>query len=207
MTVYAANSWATNADLIVDVAKLGYLKREDLILDPTWGRGLWWTKWSPNHLVFNDLHKFGDADFRHLPYRDNAFDAVAFDPPYVSTGGRKTSTLDDFNDRFGVHTTPSTPAGLQQYMHDGFDECLRVVKPRGIILWKCCDYVSSNKVWMGTHLALNHALERGCTMEDRFEHVGHARAQPKRTRKDGSPVTQNHARRNLSTLLVLRAGR
>lgn len=205
MTVYAASKWKTNGELIADVAKLGYLKKTDIVLDPTYGEGIWWQNWEPNTLVYHDLHKLKDVDFRFLPYRDGSFDAVAFDPPYVSIGGRKTSTLDDFNDRFGVHRTPTTPAGLQQYMHDGFDECLRVVKSKGIILWKCCDYVSSGKIWLGTHLALTHALDRGCFMEDRFELIGHARAQPKRTRKDGSLVTQQHARRNLSTLFVLRA--
>lgn len=205
MTVYAANHWTSNADLIADVAKLGYIKPEtDVILDPTWGKGIWWRRVKPKQLVRRDLAIDG-FDFRNMPYSDNTFDVVAFDPPYVAVGGRSTSTIDDFNDRFGLHTAPRTPLDLQVYMHDGFSECVRVVKPRGIILWKCTDYVTSGKIWLGTHYALTYALSLGCSMQDRFELIGHARAQPPRTRKDGSPVTQKHARRNISTLFVFKA--
>lgn len=49
----------------------------------------------------------------------------------------------------------------------------------------------------GTHYTLTHALELGLVLVDRFEHIGRPRPQ--------SQKRQVHARRNLSTQLVLRA--
>jgi hypothetical protein len=203
MVIYAAKAWPSNAELIADVVELGYIKPSDLVLDPTAGREIWWKQYRPKRLIARDINRDG-FDFRKMPYRDGMFDVVAFDPPYVAPGGRKTSTWDDFNDRFGTHTTPRTPLELQDYIHDGFKECVRVVKPGGIILWKCCDYVWSGKIWLGTHHSLTYALALGCQMQDRFEFVGRVRAQPKRTRADGTPSRQQHARRNISTLFVLK---
>ena len=45
--VYACTAWPTNAAMIADVHRLGYLKDEDHILDPTYGRGRWWRVWRP----------------------------------------------------------------------------------------------------------------------------------------------------------------
>lgn len=81
MTVLATTRWPTNADLIRDCAGLGYLRDDWRTLDPTWGRGRWWTKWRPSDLIAHDLRLDG-VDFRHLPHRDGEFDCVAFDPPY-----------------------------------------------------------------------------------------------------------------------------
>ena len=43
----------------------------------------------------------------------------------------------------------------------------------------------------------------GFKLVDRLEHLGAVRPQPPRTRTDGKLVTQQHARRNLSTLVVV----
>lgn len=197
--VLAAQDWNTNADLIADCARLGYLKSTDRILDPTFHRGLWWKKWKPawpGTLVINR----NDHDFRAMPYPDGRFDAIAFDPPYVAQGGRSTSTVQDFLHRYGLFDCPQTPPLLQQLINDGLTEMHRLVKPRGIVLVKCKDYVSSGRLWLGTHYTLTHALALGFTCLDRLEHT---------SRKTGPQprVTQVHARRNLSTLFVLKKGR
>lgn len=209
MTVLAAHTWRTNGALIADVATL-YLDPSWTILDPTFGRGLWWTDWQPAHLVTHDLGLDG-VDFRHLPEPDTTFDAVAFDPPYVAMGGRDTSKLPDFMDRFGLRDAPRTPAQLQAHNDEGLAEVHRVLKAKGVALVKCQDYVSSGRLFPGTHLTLTAALGLGFTLVDRFEHIGHKRAQPgNRTRKGPNgeriPSGQVHARRNLSTLLVLGKG-
>lgn len=194
MTVMAAKAWTTNAHLILDVATLGYLNTDDLILDPTFGKGTWWNKWRPERLI---THRETDVDFRALPYRNNTFDAVTYDPPYVCIGGRTTTQIPEFHERFGMTDAPRTPSSLQTLINDGLTEVTRVTKPRGIILVKCQDYVSSGKLWLGTHHTLTHALALTLECVDRFEHIGHPRPQPPRDR-------QVHARRNLSTLFVFR---
>jgi hypothetical protein len=201
--VLAANRWPSNAELIADCAQLGYLRPDWLTLDPTYGRGIWWKRWRPNVLVFHNRDKDG-VDYRDLPHADSTFDAIAFDPSYVSVGGRATTTTPEFHDRFGMNTAASTPAGVQADINDGLDEMVRVLKSRGSLLVKCMDYVSSGQLWPGTHYTLTHALSLGCDLVDRMEHIGKPRQQPTRTRKDGTPVVQCHSRRNLSTMFVLR---
>lgn len=196
MIVKAAHNWKTNADLIADVAQLGYLQKEDRILDPTFGRGLWWTQWQPAHLHKHDLLLDG-VDFRNLPYEDGYFDSIAFDPPYVSVGGRKTTTIPDFHNRYGMTDAPSSPASLQILINEGLTEMYRLLRKRGILLCKVQDYISSGKFWDGTHWTTDHAYHLGFEKVDRLEHMGSTRAQPSGRR-------QVHARRNLSTLFVFR---
>lgn len=206
--VLAAHTWPTNGHLIADVARL-YLNDTDHVLDPTYGRGVWWSIWRPTHLTASDLDPTKSPlgrpiDFRDLPWPANHFDAATFDPPYMAPGGRKTTSTDDFNDRFGLHTTPATPAENQALIDQGLAEVGRVVRPGGIVLVKCMDYINGGRLFPGTHLTLTAALAGGFFYEDRIEHVGRPGPQPS-TNLDGSPRRQLHARRNLSTLFVLRA--
>lgn len=78
-----------------------------------------------------------------------------------------------------------------QVIYDGLAEVARVLKPGGIVLCKCQDYISSGKSWNGTWHTQSAAFEIGFTQIDRFEHVESVRA----------------ARRNLSTLFVFQAPR
>lgn len=194
--VMAATAWPSNADMIVDMVRLGYLTHYDVVLDPTYGSGRWWKKWRPTHF-FHHTNTEDGSDFRNLPYPDNFFDAVTFDPPYVCVGGRKTSGIKSMYDGYGLTDAPTTPIGLQLLINDGLKEMARVVKPKGIILVKNQDYISSGKLWLGTHHTLCAALDYGLLCVDRFEHIGNPRPQPSGRR-------QVHARRNLSTLFVFR---
>lgn len=206
--VYAAGTWPTNADLVVDLVRLGYILDTDSVLDPTFGRGKWWTKFRPVNLTTHDRYTLDGVDFRALPHDADSFDVVAFDPPYVCPGGIRSSTTKDLHDRFGMASGAKekeadrdfrTPAELQDLIDAGLAECFRVVRPRGLVLVKCMDYVTSGKLWIGTHRTLCAALALGFECVDRFEHVGGTGPQ--------SQTRQVHARRNLSTLFVLKKPR
>lgn len=207
--VLAAGSWATNSDLIADVARLGYIKAGDRVLDPTYNSGKWWR--SDNlpaiHLLRHDIQpKYapdGVMDFTALAYPDAAFDVAAFDPNYVAIGGRSTSKNASMNESYGMSMTPSTPAENQQQINQGVAEMLRVVKGRGIVLVKVMDYISSGKLWLGVHHTITHGLALGARVEDMFIHVGAPGPQPSRN-PDGSERVQKHARNNHSTLIVFR---
>ena len=212
--VLAAHTWPTNGHLIADCARLGYLRADLATIDPTFGRGKWGTRWRPADLVVHDLYTVDGVDFRQLPHADGTFRQGVFDPPYVCKGGRETSTMPDFLDRYGLAAAPRTPAGLQAMNDAGLAELVRVLAPRSILLVKATDYVSSGRLVDGTGAARDKAKELDLTLVDRFEHVGYVRAQPKgRTRKarpgeeskDGRvPSRQHHARHNSSTLFVFR---
>lgn len=196
--VWAATAWLSNADLIAACVRLGYLRDDDAVLDPTYGRGMWWAKWRPANLTTHHRPDDG-SDFRCLPYADATFDAVAYDPPYVCQGSRTTTTVPDFHAAYGLGDAPTTPGLLQDLINDGLTEMYRVVKPTGIVLTKCKDYVSSGHLWLGSHWTLCHALDLGFELVDRLEHIGRPGPQ--------SQTRQVHARRNLSTLFILRRPR
>lgn len=196
MTVLAATAWKTNAELIRDVHLLGYLRDEDHVIDPTFHNGKWWTLWRPEKLTTHNRDEDG-SDCRSLPYPDGMFDAATLDLPYVAKGGRATSGIKEMDSRYGQEDCPATPALLQELINDGLTEMYRIVRPGGIVLCKCKDYISSGKLWLGTHKTLTHALALGFECVDRLEHLSGTGPQPKGRR-------QMHSRRNLSTLLVLR---
>lgn len=200
--VRAAASWPTNADLILDVKELGYL--DGHVLDPTYGRGLWWAKWLPEKFTASDavissearwVPGLAVADFTNLPYADNTFDAVAFDPPYVAKGGRSTSGIGEMDDRFGLKDAPKTPYDLQELINWGMVECARVLKVGGYLLTKCKPYISSGSYWDGPGLTCRWADLIGLEHVDQFIHVGNPGPQPPGRR-------QVHARNNYSVLLV-----
>lgn len=198
-----------NAELIGALLRLGYLDNGMKVLDPTYGGGKWWTGWKPKKLTKHDLVLDG-VDFRNLPHRDSTFDFVAFDPPYVSIGGRASSELKEMYDAYGLLDAPTSPKLLQRLINNGLEEMYRVTKPEGIVVVKCQDYISSGKLWSGTFLTEKAARSFGFHVEAKFIHAKKKGGpQPKnRTRKgkDGErvPSVQKHPRNNASLLIVLR---
>lgn len=192
--VLAAYAWPDNASLIADaVYPLGYLHDDWRTLDATYGLGLWWTKRRPNDLRAHDRDPdkspLEPADFRDLSklYRDRYFRAIAYDPPYISVGGRATSNIADTYARFGLMDAPTTPAGLQQQMDDGCTEMARLLdwstpSHPTYLLYKCCDYITNGEFWDGTGLSRDHAKKLGLRLVDKFEFLGVPGAQPLRSK-------------------------
>ena len=147
-----------------------------------------------------DLKTWITWDFRDMWFVDEFFDAVTFDPPYVSVGGRSTSGINGMHAAYGMDGAPLTPQGVQDDIDAGLAECFRVVEKGGIVLVKVQSYISSGKLWPGTFLTYNAAIGIGFKLEDHLCHISGARPQP-----TGRP--QQHARRNQSDLLILRRPR
>lgn len=156
----------SNADLIARLAPL-YLTGS--VLDCTYGRGRWWTKYRPAELITHDIELDG-VDFRALPEDDRSVDAVCFDPPYIPQGGYATSTQQDFANRFGL--TSRSRLDIWSFFDDGMAECARVT--RRWVLAKCCDFVNGGQFCLG-HLKMIDAGERaGLTVHDLIVHHGGA---------------------------------
>jgi hypothetical protein len=148
--IYATDSWPTNGHLIADCRRLGYLRDDDHVLDPTYGRGVFWRQWRPAKLTATDLDPAkspsGESvDFTAMPWPDRSFDAVVFDPPY-KLNGTPTKGVDE---RYGVHE-PTRWQDRWQLCLDGITECTRVLGD-GHLLVKCQDQVCSGRVQVADH--------------------------------------------------------
>lgn len=69
-------------------------------------------------------------DFRNMPYPDNSFKVVVFDPPHLVHAGA-TSWL---KQKYGI-----LPKDWMPYLKAGFDECMRVLEPDGLLVFKWND--------------------------------------------------------------------
>lgn len=210
-TVQSVVTSRLNAELIATVAQL-WIDDDDLVVDCTYGRGRFWDRYRPHRLVAHDLALDG-VDFRRLPEADSSVDVVVLDPPYIVQGGRETSTIravsgtranvttdgDGFLERYGLVDGPRTVAELEQLFTDGIAECTRVLAPRGRLLVKCMDFVSSGRfVTMRRHVC-DTAEAAGLEQVDEFVHASGLGPQPVR------PDRQQHSRRAHSFLCVFQA--
>lgn len=201
-TVQSVVQCQDNGPLLAAVAQL-WIGPGDIVLDATYGRGLFWTKYRPARLVAHDLALDG-VDFRQLPEADASVDVVVFDPPYIPQGGRETSTLPDFLDRYGLVDVPKTHGELDDLLAAGIKEAARVLKPRGRLLVKCMDYVHGGRFRTGRHNVVRSALAVGLEQADEFIHYSGCGPQPSEN-LDGSPRSQLHSRRAHTFLCVFQA--
>lgn len=79
------------------------------------------------------------CDFTDLPFDDGTFSLVVFDPPHLLRANdtawlvKKYGRLDDEWPRM---------------LHDGFWECMRVLKPDGVLIFKWSEYdLPARDVW------------------------------------------------------------
>jgi hypothetical protein len=182
----------SNGVLIAAAARLGYL--DGPVYDLTYGRGAWWTRYQPHDLtIFN-------GDFTNIGWVNGCARIVCFDPPYISTGTKATSTIPDFYDRYGIGELSGWQA-IRKLMESGLDECARILAPGGFLLFKCMNYVESGRrIWNVHHFA-DYGQALGLELWDEFVHVTGGGAQPG-LNLDGSPREQKHARQVHSSLLV-----
>lgn len=191
--VLAIGGWKTNADMIAEVAQLGYLA--DPVLDLTVGeKAGFWKVYRPDHLTTNDVDPSVPAD-HHLdatertPFDDHAFGTVVWDPPYKLAGTPRSGEMDC---RYGTgeYRPRHSVLGL---LLNGMTEAARLTDH--YLLVKTMDQVNGGKVRWMTDDATCHAEQAlGMVKVDSFLFRG-GRPQP-------SGRSQQHARRNYSTLLV-----
>ena len=70
------------------------------------------------------------ADFRNMPFQDDTFYLVLFDPPHLQKAG-KDSWLAQ---KYGLLSE-----NWQEDIKQGFVECMRVLKPNGVLILKWCE--------------------------------------------------------------------
>lgn len=185
--VLAYKRWHTNAHLIRDVSKLGYIVEP--VYDATPGdRGLWWDLSTWDVVANTDRGDF--TDLSHIP--DGIYRTVAFDPPYKLNGNPQG--MAEMSTRYGIDV-PSAWQDRRDLMERGFREMLRICRTGGHVLVKCQDQVCSGKIRWQTLWFVGWAEGRA-ELVDRFDLAGHSIPQPMEGR------VQKHAHGRPSTLLV-----
>lgn len=133
---------------------------EKLILDVTCGgRSIWFNKKHPQAIYCDKRQEefeiaFGKArtsvrtchvtpdvvcDFTNLPFGDNSFKLVIFDPPHLIRANA-TSWL--------VKKYGKLDEEWPMMIHDGFEECMRVLEPNGVLIFKWSETdIPARRVW------------------------------------------------------------
>jgi hypothetical protein len=184
----------SNADLLVDCHRLGYLPEP--ILDLTYGKGAFWRR-LPGLVVYdNDLHPnkgHFHHDFRSTPFPADRFPTVVFDPPYRLGG---TPSTEAFDDAYGLEEYRA-PKDVEALIRDGTREAVRLASK--FVLVKTQDHVSSGRLQPLTNWVIDSAHAAGAQLLDSLHVVG-GRAQP-------NGRGQSRARHAYSTMLIFRAAR
>ena len=157
------------------------------ILDVTCGsRTIWFDKSHPAAVycdnrceAYSDVWKSGkgksrrtciidpdiQCDFTSLPFEDGSFALVIFDPPHLTRVG----TTSWIYKKYG-----RLADGWQQMLHDGFRECMRVLKPDGVLVFKWAEtQIPAAEVWkaigqkplFGHHSGKKSGTFWGCFMK------------------------------------------
>jgi SAM-dependent methyltransferase len=67
-------------------------------------------------------------DFRRLPFADESFRVVVFDPPHLVRAGPRSWQAAKYG--------RLDPVAWQDDLRSGFAECFRVLKPEGVLIFK-----------------------------------------------------------------------
>lgn len=107
------------------------------------------------------------ADARHLPLEDESISCMMFDPPFLATTGKSLTEGQGniINRRFGVFPDEQS---LHRFYVEAMVEAHRVLKPQGILIFKCQDKVSSGKQYWSHCFIMNEAVKVGFYPKDLF---------------------------------------
>lgn len=112
------------------------------ILDACCGSRMFWFDKENSDVVFADNRELETTlcdgrklvvkpdiqiDFRDMPFDNESFKMVVFDPPHLLRAG-ETSWL---RQKYGI-----LPEEWREYISKGFDECMRVLEKDGVLIFK-----------------------------------------------------------------------
>lgn len=132
------------------------MKTDKLILDACCGsRMFWFDKTNPNVLfadIRDESHVLCDGreldikpdiqmDFRAMPFDDDTFSLVVFDPPHLKNLGKNSW----MGKKYGI-----LDPNWKQDLKKGFDESMRVLKPFGTLIFKW----NEDQITVGTILKI-----------------------------------------------------
>lgn len=113
------------------------------ILDVACGSKMFWFQKDRGDTVFMDNRQLEDTlcdgrklvinpdivgDFRDIPFEDNAFYLVVFDPPHLVRAGDNSWLAKKYG--------KLNPDTWEEDIKQGFNECMRVLKQNGTLIFK-----------------------------------------------------------------------
>jgi len=139
------------------------------ILDATVNVGRFWRGSSRRVIGLDIDSKFNPdvvGDNSKMPFADESFDVVVYDPPHVPNQGRDRQK--DFNARFGLVVKSARENGysLTHTYAPFVEEAYRVLKPEGVLFGKLIDYVHNHRMHWAHLEFLQVATARGFTACD-----------------------------------------
>lgn len=149
----AANEYVAGMETSFDatnikIAQIGFIdgakfnQTEKTVLDACCGSRMFWFDKKNKDVVFSDIrnesHILCDgrtldvcpdvlADFKSLPFPDNSFYHVVFDPPHLKSVG---------DDAYMAKKYGKLTKEWKSDLSKGFSECMRVLKPNGTLVFK-----------------------------------------------------------------------
>lgn len=140
------------------------------------------------------------ADCRKLPHNDNSIESINFDPPFLATSLAKDQ--DEYAEgsnkilnRFGFYKNMPE---LWQFYFDSLKEFYRILKPAGILIFKCQDCISGGEQYLSHVEIINQAIAIGFYPIDIFVLL----AKNRLIGQNGE--NQQHARKFHSYFIVFR---
>ena len=118
------------------------MMKDKKILDVCCGSRMFWFDKNNKNTIYMDNRELEDilcdgrkleikpdvvADFRNIPFKDNSFYLVVFDPPHLLKVGETSYMAKKYG---------KLSDNWKEDIKQGFDECMRVLKPNGILIFK-----------------------------------------------------------------------
>lgn len=112
------------------------------IIDVCCGSRMFWFDKNNKDVIFMDNRELEDTlcdgrkiiikpdvvgDFRNIPYADNSFELVVFDPPHLIKAGENSWLAKKYG-----KLNDTWPQDIKQ----GFKECMRVLEQHGVLIFK-----------------------------------------------------------------------
>lgn len=122
---------------------------------------------------------------------------MMLDPPFLATKGNSLNGTDGniINRRFGVYPDEKS---LHRCYSDMLSEAYRVLKPEGILIFKCQDKISSGRQYLSHVFIINEAVRIGFYPKDLFILLAKSRLVA-----DWQRQNQKHSRKYHSYFIVL----
>lgn len=197
-----------NAEIFPNVLRL-HVPEGSRIADVSYGKGVFWRKIDTSKYDFFPSDIADGIDCRSLPYENESFDCIVFDPPYMEGFFRNEKSIKagaGTHNAFRSHYSNGNEepkkgggkwhAAVLELYKEGGGEAHRVLRDRGVLIVKCQDEVSANRQNL-THVEIiNTYAEIGYFCKDLFVVI--------RPNKPGMSrvLKQVHARKNHSYFLV-----